>query len=137
MAVYRRVSVAYADAVIPSRGKLMVTLFAAQVCGSAGHSMTMAVGSIMAASVTGTNTWSGLAVAVAGLGAALGSWPLSRLMDRSGLRRHGLVPGYAAAMIGALLGIGAVTGRSFARLLVSMALLGLSNTSILLGLYSA
>src|SRR5438477_353805 len=60
MAVYRRVSVAYADAVIPSRGKLMVTLFAAQVCGSAGHSMTMAVGSIKAASVTGTNTWAGL-----------------------------------------------------------------------------
>ena len=115
----------------------MVTLFAAQVCGSAGHSMTMAVGSIMAASVTGTNTWSGLAVAVAGLGAALGSWPLSRLMDRSGLRRPGLVLGYVAALIGAVLGVIAVMGRSFPLLLVTMALLGVSNTSNLLGRYAA
>jgi MFS family permease len=115
----------------------MTTLFAAQVCGSAGHSMTMAVGSIMAASVTGTNTWSGLAVAVAGLGAALGSWPLSRLMDRSGLRRPGLVLGYVAALVGAVLGVVAVMGRSFPLLLVTMALLGVSNSSNLLARYAA
>jgi len=123
--------------VTPARGKLMTTLFAAQVCGSAGHSMTMAVGSIMAASVTGTNTWSGLAVAVAGLGAALGSWPLSRLMDRSGLRRPGLVLGYVAALVGAVLGVVAVMGRSFPLLLVTMALLGVSNSSNLLARYAA
>jgi len=130
-------AVAYARVVTPARGKLMATLFAAQVCGSAGHSMTMAVGSIMAASVTGTNTWSGLAVAVAGLGAALGSWPLSRLMDRSGLRRPGLVLGYVAALVGAVLGIVAVMTRSFPLLLVTMALLGVSNSSNLLARYAA
>ena len=37
----------------------MATLFAAQVCGSTGHSIGMAIGSIMAAGITGTNTWSG------------------------------------------------------------------------------
>ena len=122
---------------IPSRGKLMTTLFAAQVCGSTGHSMTMAVGSIMAATISGTNTWSGLPVAVAALGAALGSWPLSRMMDRSGLRRPGLALGYALAVGGAILGVVSVAGRSFPLLLAAMALFGLSSTSNLLARYAA
>jgi MFS family permease len=115
----------------------MSTLFAAQVCGSTGHSMTLAVGSIMAATITGTNTWSGLPVAIAALGAALGSWPLSRLMDRSGLRRPGLALGYGLAVVGAILGVVSVTGRSFALLLAAMALFGLSSTSNLLARYAA
>jgi MFS family permease len=122
---------------IPARGKLMTTLFAAQVCGSTGHSMTMAVGSIMAATISGTNTWSGLPVAVAALGAALGSWPLSRMMDRSGLRRPGLALGYALAVGGAILGVVSVAGRSFPLLLAAMALFGLSSTSNLLARYAA
>lgn len=121
----------------PPRGKLMTTLFAAQVCGSTGHSMTMAVGSNMAAAITGTNTWSGLPVAIAALGAALGSWPLSRLMDRSGLRRSGLGLGYALAVVGAVLGVIAVIGRSFPLLLLAMALFGFSSTSNLLARYAA
>ena len=63
------------------RAKLMTTLFVAQVCGSTGHSISLAVGSIMAASITGTNTWSGVPIAVGALGTALASWPLARLMD--------------------------------------------------------
>jgi len=120
-----------------NRGKLMGALFAAQVCGSTGHSMTMAVGSIMAATITGTNTWSGLPVAVAALGAALGSWPLSRLMDRSGLRRPGLALGYGLAVVGAVLGVVAVMGRSFPLLLAAMVLFGFSSTSNLLARYAA
>ena len=68
------------------RAKLMTTLFVAQVCGSTGHSISLAVGSIMAASITGTNTWSGVPIAVGALGTALASWPLARLMDRAGRR---------------------------------------------------
>jgi MFS family permease len=120
-----------------TRGKLMGALFAAQVCGSTGHSMTMAVGSIMAATITGTNTWSGLPVAVAALGAALGSWPLSRLMDRSGLRRPGLALGYGLAVVGAVFGVVAVMGQSFPLLLASMVLFGFSSTSNLLARYAA
>src|SRR5919204_5000249 len=86
------------------RGALMATLFAAQVCGSTGFSMSMAVGAIMAAAITGTNTWSGLPVAIGSLGTALASWPLSRLMMRFG-RRPGLTVGYALAVAGAVLGI--------------------------------
>jgi len=118
------------------RVKLMATLFVAQVCGSTGHAIGMAVGSIMAASITGTNTWSGLPIAVGALGTALASWPLASLMARSG-RRPGLALGYALAMIGAVLGLWGVAGRSFALMLIGMALFGIASTSNLLARYAA
>ena len=118
------------------RGRLMTTLFAAQVCGSTGHSIGMAIGGIMAAGITGTNKWSGMPVAVGALGTALASWPLSRLMERSG-RRPGLALGYGLAVLGALVAMSAVTTRSFALLLGGMALFGVSQTSNLLARYAA
>jgi len=122
--------------VIASRGKLMATLFAAQVCASSGHSMSLAVGAIMAATITGSNTWSGLPVAVGALGAALASWPLARLMARSG-RRPGLALGYAISVVGAVLGVVGVMIASFATLLVGMTLFGTAQTSNLLARYAA
>ena len=118
------------------RGKLMATLFVAQVCGSTGQSIGMAVGSIVAASITGTNTWSGLPIAVGALGTALASWPLARLMARSG-RRPGLALGYGLAVIGALLTMMGVGVRSFSLLLGGMALFGIASTSNLLARYAA
>ena len=119
-----------------SRGRLMGTLFAAQVCGSTGHSIGMAIGGIMAAGITGTNTWSGMPVAVGALGTALASWPLARLMERSG-RRPGLALGYGLAVLGALIAMVAVTTRSLPLLLGGMALFGVSQTSNLLSRYAA
>jgi MFS family permease len=118
------------------RTKLMATLFVAQVCGSTGQSIVLAVGSILAASITGTNTWSGLPVAVGALGTALASWPLARLMARSG-RRPGLALGYGLAIVGALLGMAGVAVRSFPLMLAGMALFGIASTSNLLARYAA
>jgi MFS family permease len=114
----------------------MATLFVAQVCGSTGHAIGLAVGSIMAASITGTNTWSGVPIAVGALGTALASWPLARFMDRAG-RRPGLALGYGLAVIGAALGLLGVAGRSFPLMLVGMALFGVASTSNLLARYAA
>jgi len=128
-----------AEQVVPaawSRGRLLGALFGAQVCGSTGHAMVMAVGGIMAAEITGTNRWVGLPVALGALGAALASWPLSRLMARFG-RRPGLVLGYALAMVGAELGMVGALVRSFPLLLFGMVLFGLANTSNLLARYAA
>jgi MFS family permease len=119
-----------------TRTTLMATLFAAQVCGSTGHSIMLAVGSIMAASITGTNTWSGLPIAVGALGTALASWPLSSLMSRFG-RRPGLSLGYGLAVLGAVLGMLGVVTRSFALLLAGTALFGIASTSNLLARYAA
>jgi len=118
------------------RAKLMTTLFVAQVCGSTGHSISLAVGSIMAASITGTNTWSGVPIAVGALGTALASWPLARLMDRAG-RRPGLALGYGLAVAGAVLGLLGVAVRSFPLMLLGMALFGIASTSNLLARYAA
>src|SRR5438477_9989104 len=85
-----------------SRTRLMGALFAAQVCGSAGHSISMAVGGIMAAEITGTNAWTGLPVGLAALGWALASWPLAAVMARDG-RRTGPAVGYCRAAVGARL----------------------------------
>ena len=125
-----------AAATVPRRGALMATLFAAQVCGSTGHSIGMAVGGIMAAAITGTNAWSGVPVGLGALGAALASWPLSRLMGRFG-RRPGLTLGYGIAVVGALLGMAGVLTSSFLLFLVGMTLFGISNTSNLLARYAA
>ncbi|HXJ77919.1 MAG TPA: MFS transporter [Candidatus Methylomirabilis sp.] len=114
----------------------MGTLFAAQVCGSAGHSIGMAVGGIMAAEITGTNAWTGLPVGVGALGTALASWPLATFMVRAG-RRPGLVLGYGLAVAGAAIGMGGVLLRSFPLLLIGMLLFGVANTSNLLARYAA
>jgi len=123
-------------ATVPRRGLLLATLFAAQVGGSTGHSIGMAVGGIMAASITGTNRWVGVPVAVGALGAALASWPLSRLMGRFG-RRPGLALGYGIAVAGAVLAMGGVLTSSFVMFLLGMTLFGISNTSNLLARYAA
>ena len=114
----------------------MATLFAAQVAASTGFTMSLAVGSIMAAAITGTNTWSGLPVAVGALGGALASWPLARLMGRVG-RRPGLTLGYVLAVGGAALGMLAVVHRSFPLFLLGMALFGIANASNMLARYAA
>jgi MFS family permease len=123
-------------ATAPRRGRLLATLFAAQVCGSTGHSIIMAVGGISAAAITGTNTWVGVPVAVGALGAALAAWPLSRFMGRYG-RRPGLAIGYGLAVVGAVLGAVGVVTRSFALLLVGTTLFGIANTSNLLARFAA
>ncbi|HKZ08753.1 MAG TPA: MFS transporter [Methylomirabilota bacterium] len=121
---------------IPGRTKLMVTLFVAGVCGSTGHSMSLAVGAILAASLTGTNTWSGLPVSVGALGTALASWPLARFMGRAG-RRPGLALGYGLAVAGAVIGMLGVMAGSFALMLAGMVFFGIGNTSNLLARYAA
>src|SRR5215468_8666663 len=118
------------------RGRLMGALFIAQASGATGHSIGMAVGGIMAAAITGTNTWSGVPVAIGALGTAIASWPLSRLMARFG-RRPGLGLGYGLAVLGAALGMVAALVTSFPLFLCGMALFGIANTSNLLARYAA
>ena len=70
------------------------------------------------------------------VGTTLASWPLARLMARSG-RRPGLALGYGLAVIGALLAMIGVMVRSFSLLLGGMALFGIASTSNLLARYAA
>ena len=116
--------------------RLLATLFAAQVCGSTGNSVGLAVGSIVAAEITGTNTWAGLPVGVSLLGTALASLPLSHHMGRFG-RRPGLVLGYAIGALGGVFCVAAVLNTSFLFLLLGMLLLGIGQASNFLARYAA
>src|SRR4051812_10534740 len=119
-----------------ARPRLMMTLLAAQVCGSTGNTLTLAMGSIVAADLTGSNTLSGVPVAVGALGGALASVPLSRLMGRAG-RRPGLVLGYLLAVLGSVLSMAGAVERSFPIFLVGMFLFGFGQTSGLLARFAA
>ena len=119
-----------------ARSRLMMILLASQVCGSTGHSLTLAVGSIVAADLTGDNTLSGLPVAIGALGGALASVPLSWLMARAG-RRPGLALGYLLAVLGSILSMVGVIERSFPIFLVGMFLFGFGQASSLLGRFAA
>jgi MFS family permease len=114
----------------------MTTLLAAQVCGSTGNTLTLAMGSIVAADLTGSNTLSGVPVAVGALGGALASVPLSYLMGRAG-RRPGLALGYLLAVLGSVLSMAGVVQRSFPLFLAGMFLFGFGQTSGLLGRFAA
>jgi MFS family permease len=114
----------------------MAVLLGAAICGSSAATILLAVGSILAADITGTNTWSGLPVAVGALGTALASLPLARLMARFG-RRPGLALGYGIAVLGALLGVAGVLARGFPLLLIGMTLFGIGSTSTMLARYAA
>jgi MFS family permease len=119
----------------PERARLIATLLAAQICGSTGHSIGMVIG-IVAAEIAGSNTWSGVPVAIGALGSALGAVPLARFMGRFG-RRPGLTLGYALAVAGSGLGVlGLLTG-SLPLLLLGMVFYGVGQTSNLLTRYAA
>jgi MFS family permease len=124
------------DGAVAARSRLIMTLLAAQVCGSTGHTLTLAVGSIVAADLTGDNTMSGVPVAVGALGGALASVPLSRLMSRAG-RRPGLALGYALGVLGSVLSMVGVIDRSFPIFLAGMFLFGFGHASSLLGRFAA
>jgi MFS family permease len=121
---------------LATRSRLISTLLAAQVFGSTGNTLTMAVGSIVAADLMGDNTMSGVPVAVGALGGALASVPLSRLMGRSG-RRPGLALGYLLAVLGSVLGMVGVVTRSFPIFLLGMFCFGFGQASSMLGRFAA
>jgi MFS family permease len=119
-----------------ARPRLITTLLGAQVCGSTAQTLTLAMGSIVAADLTGNNTLSGVPVALGALGGALVSMPLSKLMGRFG-RRPGLALGYLLGVLGAVFSMVGAVDRSFPIFLVGMFLFGFGQASTLLGRYAA
>ncbi|NKX49653.1 MFS transporter [Arthrobacter deserti] len=82
-----------------------------------------AAGAVLAASVSGSNAFSGMAATMSTLGAAVLAVPLARLAQARG-RRVSLSAGAAAAAAGAVLAITAAAVRSFPLLLLALLMLG-------------
>lgn len=80
------------------------TLSAAQIGAGIGTAGTVAAGSLLVASITGSEELAGLAQTFSVLGAAALAIPLARLTSRGG-RRTALSFGYAAGVLGSFLAI--------------------------------
>lgn len=103
-------------------------LSVSQVVGGVGQAIGIAVGSLLAAQLAGTPAVAGLASTSSVLGAALLAVPVSRIMSASG-RRTGLLVGYAAALLGAVVVVVASVLGSLLVMLAGMFLFGGSTTA--------
>lgn len=91
-----------------------------QVVGGVGNGAGLAVGALLIKDITGSSGWSGMAVVMITLGAAVFTVPLSSLAARTG-RRPALTIGWLCGAAGA-----AVTVLGSATELLPVALLGLA-----------
>lgn len=99
-----------------------------QVIGGVGQAIGIAVGSLLAAQISGTAAVAGLASTSSVLGAAVLAVPVARVMVASG-RRPGLALGYVLALTGASLVVAASWAGSLAVMLVGMFLFGGATTA--------
>ncbi|MET4638307.1 MFS transporter [Mycetocola sp. 2940] len=105
-------------------------LSAGQVLGGFAVGATLSLGALLAADISGSDAWSGMAATMSTLGAAIAAIPLARIAVRHG-RRVALGGGALVSALGASLTIVAATVRSFPLLLLALALLG---TGVAVGL---
>lgn len=107
-----------------TRGVLM----AGQVLAGLGMGATLSIGAILAAEISGSPAFSGMAATAVTLGAALAAIPLARLARRTG-RAPALATGALTAAVGAVLSMTAAGLQSFPLLLLGILLIG-SGTAV-------
>lgn len=112
------------------------TLLASQMAGGIGLVSGYSVAALLADDITGSKTLAGLAAASLSIGAAIASFPLARLMARSG-RRPGLLLGYVLASIGGFFAVLAAITRQFVFLPIGVALIGIGNATNMATRYAA
>ncbi len=103
--------------------RTVAVLSGAQVLGGIAFGATISLGAVLAADISGDETFSGLAAAAVTFGTALIAIPLARLARGRG-RRLSLATGMLLALVGVTLVVLAVGIRSFPLLLVAFLLVG-------------
>jgi MFS family permease len=98
-------------------------LSVAQVLGGIAFGATISLGAVLAAEISGDESFSGLAAAAVTFGTAIIAIPLARLAGARG-RRLSLASGMAIALIGVTLVVLAAAIRSFPLLLIAFLLVG-------------
>jgi MFS family permease len=111
-------------------------LVVGQILGGIGMGATLSLGALLAAQLSGSSAWSGMAATMSTLGAALAAVPLARLAQARG-RRRSLAAGSLIAGLGAALAITAVAVDTFALLLVALMLLGSGSAANLQARFAA
>ncbi|MHB1235735.1 MAG: MFS transporter, partial [Microbacteriaceae bacterium] len=97
---------------------------------------TLSLGALLAAELSGSNAWSGMAATMSTLGAAAVAVPLARLAQARG-RRVSLTLGVLIAGTGATLAIVSAAAGSFALLLLALMLLGAGSATTLQARFAA
>ncbi|MBB5959929.1 MFS family permease [Saccharothrix tamanrassetensis] len=115
--------------------KVLRVLVAGQVLGAAGVTTGLAVSTLIAAALSGSDAVGGLAQTGAVLGAALFALPTARLAARRG-RRPALVLGYGAGAAGAAVAACAVVLGSWQVLLAALVLFGAASSANLAARYA-
>lgn len=116
--------------------RVIRVLVSAQILGGIGLGATVSVGALLAADVSGSDAWSGMAATMSTLGAALIAVPLARAAQARG-RRVALSVGSVVAAFGAVLATVAAALSSFPLLLVGLALAGAGSATNLQARFSA
>jgi MFS family permease len=101
-----------------------------------GVTVGITLGGLLARDVAGTDTAAGLGTTAGVLGAAVLAVPLARISDRSG-RRAGLAAGYAVAVAGAMITVGAAAISSLPLLLLGLFAFGSATACGLQARYAA
>ena len=115
-----------AEATRSTQRRIVRTLSVAQIFSGLGSGSTLALGSILAVELSGSEAWAGSVNTALTLGTAATAIPLSRLALRRG-RRVALTTGLAAAIAGTFLMVSAVTSGLFVLLLGGAFLVGLAS----------
>ena len=108
--------------------KVLSILAIGQVLGALGTGASFSIGSLMAASISGTPALGGLSATFATLGTALLAFPLARYANRWG-RRWALSLGLGIAALGSVIVVFADVAQSFPLFIVGIALVGAGNAA--------
>ncbi len=109
-----------------ARRRVRATLVTGQVLAGLGMGSTLSTGALVAAEVSGSTGWSGMAATMSTVGAAAAAIPLASLASRAG-RAPALATGAGIAAVGGLLCLTAAAASWFAVLLVGLACIGVGT----------
>ena len=116
--------------------KITNVLFLSQVLSSAGFIAAFVVHALVGVELSGQRAMAGVPGATYVLGQACGALILGLSMERIG-RRAGLALGQVAGVIGSLIAMAAVTGRSWSFFLIGLVLVGIARAAVDLGRFAA
>jgi MFS family permease len=125
-----------ADELPALRRRITAVLIASQILGGLGVATGIALATVLAQQVSGTEALSGLAPTATVAGTALLSMPLAALMTARG-RRPGLVLAYLLGALGASVVVLAAVVENFPLLLLGMALFGAGSSANLQARFAA
>ena len=122
--------------VLAVQKRSIATLSAAQVFGGIAVAGSMPAGALLAASLTGSEAFAGLAQTAGVLGAAIFALPLARIALTKG-RRPALATGYGLGILGAIFVIGGAVSHQVALVLIGSLFVGVASAASLQARYAA